>query len=234
MGFEMHSKTGTSTPDADTLSSLLTKRSSCRAFRTEAVPDEVMTRLFAMAQRTPSWCNVQPWRVTVTTGAATRRFAAALSRDVPNGSRPDHEFPVYEDVYADRRRVVGYGLYSSLGIEREDREARSRQAMLNYSFFGAPHTAVIATPKRLGVYGAIDCGAYVSTLLLAAESLGLAAIAQGSLATQSPFVRSYFDLPDDLDILCGVSFGYADVEHRANSYRAPRAALAESVRFVRE
>lgn len=221
-----------STTVADALSSLLTERSSCRAFLTDQVPDAVLTRLFEMAQRTPSWCNVQPWQVTVTTGAATNRFAAALTHDVPNGSRPDYEFPVYDGVYADRRRVVGYGLYSSLGIERADREGRSRQAMLNYSFFGAPHAAVIATPRSLGVYGAIDCGAYVATLLLAAESLGLAAIAQGSLATQAAFVRSYFELPDDFDIVCGVSLGYPDPEHRANSYRAPRADLAESVRFV--
>lgn len=217
-----------------TLEALLTARSSCRAFRENAIPEDVVTRLFEMAQQTPSWCNVQPWQVTVTSGAATRRFADALTRDVANGSDSDYDFPEYSGVYAERRRVVGYMLYSSVGIAREDREARAHQAMLNYSFFGAPHVAVITTPAQLGTYGAVDCGAYVSTLLLAAESLGLGAIAQGSLATQASFVRSYFGLADDLDVVCGVSFGYPDPEHPANLFHAPRAPLAETVRFVNE
>jgi len=64
----------------------------------------------------------------------------------------------------------------------------------NFRFFGAPHVAIISTDRDLGVYGAIDCGAYVSNFALLAQSLGVASIPQAALAHYSPFVRQYFDL----------------------------------------
>jgi hypothetical protein len=45
--------------------------------------------------------------------------------------------------------------------------AYAKQALENYNFFGAPHVAIIHTNEPLGIYGAIDCGAYVSNFMLA-------------------------------------------------------------------
>ena len=81
--------------------------------------------------------------------------------------------------------------------------------MRNFSFFGAPHVAVISCDRDLGTYGAVDCGGYVGTRLLAAQSLGLGAIAQGAVAMHSDFVRSWLGLSDDRLIVCAVSLGYA-------------------------
>ena len=33
-------------------------------------------------------------------------------------------------------------------------------------------------------------------------------------------------------MVCGVSFGYEDIEHPANSYRTSRAPLTQAVRFL--
>src|SRR5207253_4078739 len=63
-----------------------------------------------------------------------------------------------------------------------DKAAYARQALENYNFFGAPHVAVIHTDEALGIYGAIDCGAYVGNFTLAAQALGLGTIAQAALA----------------------------------------------------
>ena len=54
---------------ADTLTSLLMKRRSCRAYLAEQVPHATIVRALEIAQRTASWCNVQPWNVTITSGA---------------------------------------------------------------------------------------------------------------------------------------------------------------------
>ncbi|MDX7527464.1 nitroreductase family protein, partial [Enterobacter hormaechei] len=80
-------------------------------------------------------------------------------------------------VYGERRRASGYGLYTGLGIERSDKEARLTQMLENYRFFGAPHVAVITSDAGLGTYGAVDCGGYVATFLAAASSLGVATCA---------------------------------------------------------
>ena len=87
----------------------------------------------------------------------------------------DFPFPrEYLGVYLERRRESGFQLYNSLGIARGDKAAYAKQALENYNFFGAPHVAIIHTDEALGVYGAIDCGAYVSNFMLAAQALGSA------------------------------------------------------------
>ncbi|MDU3045112.1 MAG: nitroreductase, partial [Bradyrhizobium sp.] len=45
-------------------------------------------------------------------------------------------------------------------------------------------------------------------------------------------VRQHFGLADDRKIVCGISFGYPDLSHKANSYRTSRAAIADTARFV--
>ena len=87
--------------------------------------------------------------------------------------------------------------------------------------------AIVTTDAALGTYGAVDCGAYVTTFMLAAKALGVACIAQAALASHSPFVRAHFGIPNDRLILCGISFGYEDEAHPANRFRTSRAPLAE-------
>jgi len=98
--------------------------------------------------------------------------------------------------------------------------------------FGAPHAAIVSTPEPLGVYGAIDCGAYVSNFMLAAESMGVACIAQAALAAYPDIARRHLGIGDDRLIVFGISFGYEDASHPANSYRTPRAAVADAVVWV--
>ncbi|MDA3635156.1 MULTISPECIES: nitroreductase [Rhodococcus] len=216
------------------LSTLLSSRYSCRAFLPAQVDEETLNERFTLAQRTPSWCNTQPWQVYVTSGDATTQLAEALSVYATSQEPVSClQLPVgYTGVRADRRREAGYGLYSALGIERSDREGRDAQMARNFDFFGAPHTAVITSAAELGVYGAVDCGAYVSTLLLATQELGLGAVAQGAIAFHTDVVRSELGIPEDQHIVCTVSFGHADTTHPVNAFRTTRADVHEAVHHV--
>src|SRR6056297_3780259 len=62
------------TDQFDTLRGVLDARHSCRAFLPDPVEDEVIARIVRVAGRAPSWCNAQPWQVTLTRGAETERF----------------------------------------------------------------------------------------------------------------------------------------------------------------
>ena len=159
--------------------------------------------------------------------AALHEHAAAGLADAPDIPFP----PGYAGVYRDRRRVCGYQLYGALGIERGDRERTAAQTHENFRFFGAPHFALITTDRALGPYGSLDCGGYVSTFLLAAQSLGLGAIPQAAVAAHSAWLRDYLGLSDDRSVVCGISFGYADPAHPANGFRTERAALGEAVQW---
>ena len=219
------------------LEELLAERFSCRRFLPQQVSRPTIERILTAAQKTASWCNSQPWQLEITSGPATQRFRevmyAAASSGKPNAG--DFPFPrEYRGVYLERRRESGFQLYNSLGIPRGDKVGYAKQALENFNFFGAPHVAIVHTDEALGVYGAIDCGGYVTSFLLAAQALGVATIPQAALAFHSDVVRTHFGLSDDRRVVCGISFGYPDRTHKANSYRTSRAQVADAARFVDE
>jgi nitroreductase len=221
--------------DAATLSRLLHARFSCRGFLPKPVTHEVILRILALAQRTASWNNVQPWSVIVTEGEATERFRRAFQSYLATSPepRPDIAFPrEYREPFMARRRECGFALYNAVGIARGDKAAYARQTRENYHLFGAPHLALISTDEALGTYGVLDCGAYVGNFMLAAQAFGVAGIAQAALAGHSPFMRSHFALPQEQCVVCGISFGYADMSHKANGYRTTRVEPEETVRFI--
>lgn len=218
-------------PATDMLERLLRERYSCRGFRPDAVPRPIIERILTLAQRTASWCNAQPWQLVITSGSQTDRFREQLSEYAgSHPAQPDIVFPrEYRGAYLARRRECGFALYDSVGIAKGDRTASARQTMENFRLFGAPHVAIVTTDEALGTYGVLDCGAYVSNFALAARSLGVATIAQAALAGCAPFIRSFFGLGEDRRIVCGISFGYEDAGHPANSFRTSRAGIAEAV-----
>jgi nitroreductase len=225
--------------DSAALERLLQRRFSCRGFLPQPVAPALIERVLALAQRTASWCNAQPWQLVITRGEATERFRTALYEEMqrPDGEGvdepPDFAWPTaYRDAYQARRRECGFGLYDAVGIARGDRAASAAQAMQNFRLFGAPHVAIVTTPADLGVYGAVDCGAYVQNFMLAATSLGLATIAQAALATRPGFIRRHFGLPDERRIVCGISFGHEDPAHPANAFRTTRADWRGEVRLL--
>ena len=182
------------------LEELLGERYSVRAFLPQEVPRETIEHVLTTAQRTASWCNSQPWQVIIASGEEKERFRKLIHAEAASGAPHDSDFPYpreYLGVYLERRRESGFQLYNTLGIARGDKAAYAKQALENYNFFGAPHVAIIHTDEPLGVYGAIDCGAYVSNFILAAQALGLGTIPQAALARHSGLIRRHLDLADD-------------------------------------
>lgn len=211
----------------DTLSAILQARFSCRAFLPDPVDRDSVAQIVSAARHVPSWCNAQPWQLIVTSGAETERFRAALF-DTASKSAPAPDLPWpdgYPGVYGARRRACGFQLYDAVGVEKGDRAGATQQMMENYRLFGAPHVAIITSPRALGPYGAMDTGGFVTAFCLAAQSLGVATVPQAAIAAQAPFVRAHFDIPEDRMILCAISFGYADTDHPANSFRTARAGV---------
>ncbi|WP_192966111.1 nitroreductase [Phycobacter azelaicus] len=219
----------TTLPDLAALDALFTARHSCRAFRPETVERTVIEQILCTAQRVPSWCNAQPWKVTITSGAETDRLRKALTEAaMAGGHAPDLPFPDgYSGEYKARRRECGWALYEAVGVEKGDRAGSARQMMENFNLFGAPHCAILSSPKELGSYGAMDCGGFVSAFTIAAQAAGVASIAQAAVASFAPMLHEMLEIPEDRLILCAISFGYADKDHPANGFRTSRAGLEE-------
>ncbi|TMM51837.1 nitroreductase [Sulfitobacter sabulilitoris] len=215
----------------DTLTDILKARYSCRAFRPDPVPRDVIDRIVRTARHVPSWCNAQPWQVTVTEGAATDRFRDALQAEVATATpKFDIDGPSgYSGVYAERRRACGWQLYDAVGVQKGDRAGSGAQMMRNFALFDAPHVAIVTSPAELGPYGAMDCGGFVTAFTLAAKALGVDTVAQAAVASYSDLVRRHFGLGDDRLVLCAISFGYGDADHPANGFRTDRAAPGDII-----
>lgn len=216
--------------------SILTRR-SVRGFLNKPVPQDILEKVFQIAQHAPSNCNIQPWIVLVASGAARDRIRERLIEGVTTGvpSGSDFDYPgKFEGDYRRRQVDCAVALYQKMSIEREDSAGRARAMLRNFELFDAPHVAFIGMHKNFGATVAIDVGMYVQSLMLAMNAHGIASCAQGSMRYYPDLVREEFPGNEDTRILCGISFGYEDKDVPANATRIARDDISACVTFIDE
>ena len=210
------------------------ERRSIRAFKPEPLPRATIDRIFEAAQRAPSWCNVQPWRVVVTEPPLTAQLAgelvAAAKSQLPHAEVP---FPLdYPPPYKDHRVACGVALYQAMGIARDDKAKRYDAWLRNYALFDAPHLAVVACDRRLGPYAFVDVGVWLGYVLTAAQALGVDTCPMASVAAYPEALRARLPIAETDVILFGITFGHADEEAPANRCRTTREPAAANVKVV--
>lgn len=210
------------------------ERRSMRAFRPEPIERAVLTRLFEAAQHAPSWCNVQPWRVSLTEPPVTGVLAGELQAAARSGfPHPEVAFPIeYPSPYREHRIACGAALYRSMGIAREDKAGRYDAWLRNYALFDAPHVAVVACDRRLGPYAYVDVGVWLGYVLTAAAALGIDTCPMASVAAYPEALRARLPIAETDVILFGLVLGHADVTAPANETRTTREPAAANVTFV--
>ena len=216
------------------VSETLQKRFSVRAFEDTPVPQEVLEEIFTLARRAPSNCNVQPCQACVVSGASKDQLQRELVNAVLSGStpNPDFEWDVrYQGVHRERQFGSANALYGAMGIDRSDKARRQAAMLRNWQFFGAPHAAFFTMEKYLKMTGAVDLGIYAQTLALLMAERGISSCMQGALGMFPDPARRMFGLPDEVGILFGMSFGYADPDAPANQARTDRVPVDTAVRL---
>lgn len=212
-------------------------RRSTRGFLDRPVAPDLIESIFEAAQRAPSNCNIQPWQTIVVSGQARDGLARLLTGHLASGASPAPDFgpsvlPAFEGVYRDRQHAAAAELYAAMEIERGDKGARGQASRRNWGFFGAPHVALFTMERGLGLMGAVDIGGYAHGLALMMTACGIGNCAQASLAYFPAPIREYLDIPENMGILFGMSFGYPDPDAPANRVRTERAAVRDAVRLV--
>ena len=217
-----------------TLEDAVRSRRSIRGFLDKPVPQELIEHCFDIAGRSPSGTNLQPWEVCVASGATRDYLRGEFMARVRNKIKPNTDHPgdgKLGDVWKQRRRDCAKVLYNAMGVEWEDMEGRAAVAFRNFELFDAPHVAFFCIHEAFGVQSACDVGMYTQTLMLAMTANGLASCAQGTMRNYPDVVREAFDLPPEMKVLYGLSFGYPDPDAPVNNAITTRAELAEVVRF---
>lgn len=217
----------------DAFEQVVRDRRSIRGFTAERIPEDVLRRVFTLAQRAPSNCNTQPWKVAVVSGERCHALADRISAAMANGDVA-MDFPyegIYHGVYRERQHRAAADLYTAMGIDRDDKAGRSAAFMRNFRFFDAPHVAFFFLQCDFGIREAADMGMYAQTLMLALTAHGLGSCPQTALSFHAHLVRAELGLGDEYRLLFGLSFGYPDCSHDANAVCIARASLEECVEF---
>lgn len=227
-------------PDAvTTIEDALLSRRSCRAFLPVPVPRPDVERLLALAARSASNSNCQPWQVHVLTGAAKRHLTAELLRahdDAEFPRSPEYDYqPVadqWPEPFRSRRQRFGQALYRDvLGIAPDDAAGRHGHHQRNYDFFGAPVGIILTVSSHPRQGALLDAGLFLQALMLAARGAGLHTCAQASFIDFSTVLRENLAIPDDQVIVCGLALGYADRAHRLDGLHTPREHIASFATF---
>ena len=210
-------------------------RHSVRGFLPDAVPQTTLNKVFELAQWAPSGTNIQPWQVYVASGdvrdSLRQGFIDRIQAREP--SRADHtDKGKLGEIFKERRRDCARVLYKAMGVAWEDKPARAGVAFRNFEMFDAPHVAFLCMDEVFGGQSAADVGMYAQTLMLSMTAHGLASCAQGTMAHYPDFVRETFDIPSEIKVLFGISFGFEDKSIPVNNARTRRAALSDSVTFL--
>lgn len=209
-------------------------RRSVRGFTSQQVPRETLEQVFALCQRAPSNCNVQPWRVFVASGDRCRQLSLAMTAraDVGDFGDPEDLMDQFEGDYRRLQIECASEMYGQMGVARGDMPGRIAAARRNFELFDAPHVAIVCMLKSYGLGVALDVGMYVQTLMLALWSRGIGSCAQASLRQYPTLIRGQLGISDELRIMCGLSFGYEDEKVAANRTRQRREPLTSNVTFV--
>lgn len=216
------------------VSSVLRSRRATRAFRRDPLSRETVQAILADASTAPSGANVQPWRVYVVTGAPMK----ALSHDLLAASRagrgaPPTHFPdPLPDVFLRRVQDFGARYYASLGIDRGDVPARTRQSERNLEFFGAPVGLIFTIDRRLKPHSWIDLGLFAQNVMIAAKARGIDTCPQVSFAPFHAVLAEHLPMSDEEVTAFGMSMGYGDHDARVNQVPMPRERVEDFARLV--
>lgn len=211
-------------------------RKSIRGFKTDPVPKQVLSEIIELSLRAPSAMNVQPWEIIVAAGKALDDIRHGNMDMLSSGKVPVSDFghsQPYEGVYRDRQRTLGFGLYSLLGIQREDKEKRTEWTLKGIRSFDAPACIILCADESLETrIAASDIGGLIQTLCLAALDYGLGTCINGQGITFPEVVRKVTGLPESKKLYMSIAIGYPDWDHPANQLDTVRESMDTVVRWA--
>ena len=224
--------------DPQAVFAALTSRRSVRAFLPTPVPRDTIETLLQVASRSASGTNIQPWRVHVLTGEAKERLSSRIIEafDDPEVAKTHtSEFPIYPaewvSPFIDRRRKVGWDLYTLLGIKKGDFERTHQQHARNYRFFDAPVGFIFTIHHTLAYAQWLDYGMFLGNVMTAARALGLHTCPQVAFTQFHRVIAEVLALPPEEKLLCGMALGFEDTSAVENSLRTERAPVSEWATF---
>ena len=217
----------------------ITSRRSLRAFLPTPVPRETIEQILAVASRAPSGTNTQPWQVYVLSGAAktelSRKIVAAYDDPAQRATHVE-EYDYYptewKSPFIDRRRKIGWDLYSLLQIGKTDKARMHAQHARNYAFFDAPIGLIFTIDRVMRQGSWLDYGMFLQSVMVAARARGLDTCPQAAFTQFHRLISEHVGAPDNEQVVCGMSLGHADPAAVENTLVTEREPVSGFTRFL--
>ena len=217
----------------------ITTRRSLRAFLPRPVPRASIEAILSVAARAPSGTNTQPWKVYVLTGEAktslSRKIQAAFN-DPAEREQHTEEYAYYptewKSPFIDRRRKVGWDLYGLLDIAKTDKARMHAQHGRNYDFFDAPVGLMFTIDRVMRQGSWLDYGMFLQSIMVAARGRGLDTCPQAAFMQFHRIISAHIGAPDNEQVVCGMSLGYADPNAVENTLVTEREPVSAFARFL--
>ena len=222
---------------ASTVDEAILTRKSVRAFLPTPVERSAVEELLALASRSASGSNIQPWRVRVVAGEARDRlvkaiFDAAARDGLDAYKREWNYYPVrWGEPFLGRRRKIGWDMYGLLGVPKGDFEGTQRARLRNFEFFGAPVGMIFTLDEDLEIGSWLDLGIYLGAVMIAARGRGLHTCPQAAFADFHEIIRPVLNIPDNEIIICGMALGHIDPDAPVNALTTERAPISDFMTF---
>ena len=207
-------------------------RRSCRAYKSDPVPEEIIRKILETAKWTPSFSDSQTWEVAVVTGRKKDELLEMLSGLVEKGTRPNPDIPMQPDwpsEVASRMKEHHAHHATYLEVKRGDEERRPRARRPD--FYGAPCAVFLFIDKSLNEWSVFDTGAFAHSLCLAAHSYGIGSCLQAMMALYPDEIKKFLGIPETKKLILGISLGYPDTESPEYGYKSERMDLDEFVNW---
>ena len=217
----------------------ITTRRSLRAFLPTEVPRETIEAILAVASRSPSGTNTQPWKVYVLTGAAktelSRKIKAAFDDPAERATHTE-EYAYYptewKAPFVDRRRKVGWDLYGLLDIGKTDKAGMHAQHGRNYDFFDAPVGLMFTIDRVMRQGSWLDYGMFLQSIMVAARGRGLDTCPQAAFMQFHRIIAEHVGAPANEQVVCGMSLGHADPQAIENTLVTEREPVSGFAHFL--
>jgi nitroreductase len=231
----MHEK---SSPATTAVDDAIRSRKSVRAFLPTPMERSTLEELLAVASRSPSGSNIQPWRIRIVAGEVKDRLTQAILDAVARDGfepykREWNYYPVnWREPFLGRRRKIGWGMYGLLGVGKGDHEGTHRARLRNYEFFGAPVGMIFTLDEDLEIGSWLDLGIFLDAVMIAARGRGLDTCPQAAFADFHRIIRPLLNIPEKEIIVCGMALGHIDPGAPVNALVTERAPISDFTTFV--
>jgi nitroreductase len=123
-------------------------------------------------------------------------------------------------------------MYSILGIEKQDKDARINQVMKNFRFFGAPSAFFCFVDRQMGYPQWSDLGMFLQTFMLLAKEAGLDTCAQEAWSIKHDSVSEFVKADEDDMLFCGMCIGFRDDKDPINTLQSQRRPIEDWAKFI--